>query len=380
MHTSLFLRSVETNKTYSIYGEMIIGRELDCTVVLDSPNVSRYHAKILVAPNAIFVEDLNSSNGTFVNGRRIHARTSLGVGDQVKFDELVYRITTAISGKADATQIGASTTQQKEEQQKPESVPAYTPPDDVPAKRQAASADIQVASEDIGEGNIGEREAAESNQFEPRSDEDIDPFADAVRARAQSIPAPSMRRSREGDSDRTEILNINQRSSIRSLNEQFNSDLNIGAGPRLVVMTAPIRGQVFPLSAGDHGQEWILGRADDASFHIKVSSVSRYHAKITKVFNGHQISALDASNGMLVNGVEKKQAMLNHKDTILMGRIKFVYRTDDQPCEAEIERSQVTYKDWIPTPILQFYEARPFTSAIIAGVCTFCVVLGLMLL
>lgn len=375
MHTSLFLRSVETNKVYSIYGEMIIGRELDCTVVIKSPNVSRYHAKILVAPNAIYVEDLNSSNGTFVNGRRIHARTPLGVGDQLKFDDLAYRITTASAGRADVTQMGKSNLEPKtQELQEPESeiIPAHIPtPVHTPTPPPGPSPIREAAAQ---------HSPAIANSAPVKPNDDIDPFAEINSVQASNpLPIPSMK-AKESDSDRTEILNISQRSSIRAMSEQFNSDLNIGAGPRLVVMTAPIRGQVFPLGVGEHGNEWILGRADDANFHVKVSSVSRYHAKITKVFNGHQITALDASNGMLVNGVEKKQAMLNHKDTILMGRIKFVYRTDDEPCEAEVERNQVTYRDWIPTPVIQFYEERPLTAAAIAGLATFCVVLGLMLL
>ncbi len=51
---------------------MTIGRSSSCDIVLDSPNVSRRHARILGEPsNGWRIEDLGSSNGTFINGRRV---------------------------------------------------------------------------------------------------------------------------------------------------------------------------------------------------------------------------------------------------------------------------------------------------------------------
>ncbi|MEE4361370.1 MAG: FHA domain-containing protein [Pseudomonadales bacterium] len=58
----------------------VIGRRPDCDLVLDDPAVSALHARLLTVGDACSIEDLNSTNGTFVNGHRV-TRQSLSHGD-----------------------------------------------------------------------------------------------------------------------------------------------------------------------------------------------------------------------------------------------------------------------------------------------------------
>ena len=62
---------------------MVLGRDPQCDHVLDYPMVSWRHARITRDGASLFVEDLNSSNGTFVNGVRIRERTAVKPGDDV---------------------------------------------------------------------------------------------------------------------------------------------------------------------------------------------------------------------------------------------------------------------------------------------------------
>jgi DNA-binding winged helix-turn-helix (wHTH) protein len=64
-------------------GENRIGRTPDCAVRIDSPQVSRHHARILVHEGRATVEDLGSKNGTFVDGARLDAPRRLEDGDNV---------------------------------------------------------------------------------------------------------------------------------------------------------------------------------------------------------------------------------------------------------------------------------------------------------
>jgi pSer/pThr/pTyr-binding forkhead associated (FHA) protein len=64
-------------------GEHDLGRADEAAVTIDSPLVSRRHAKVTVAGNRVLVEDLHSKNGTFVRGRRISAPTELRQGDEI---------------------------------------------------------------------------------------------------------------------------------------------------------------------------------------------------------------------------------------------------------------------------------------------------------
>jgi len=65
-------------------GEQIAGRDLDLGICLDSPKVSRQHARIVARDSTLTIEDLQSKNGTFVRGVRIAGTTALAPGDQIQ--------------------------------------------------------------------------------------------------------------------------------------------------------------------------------------------------------------------------------------------------------------------------------------------------------
>ncbi len=66
-------------------GEMLIGRSPDAQVILDDDGVSRRHARLLVQEGDITVFDLESTNGTFVEGERVgHAGVVLSDGDRIR--------------------------------------------------------------------------------------------------------------------------------------------------------------------------------------------------------------------------------------------------------------------------------------------------------
>jgi len=69
-------------------GENLVGRSVECTVRLDSTDVSRRHARILVNNDAVTIEDLGSTNGTFVNGKRVTGTTPLIDGMTVAFGSM----------------------------------------------------------------------------------------------------------------------------------------------------------------------------------------------------------------------------------------------------------------------------------------------------
>lgn len=68
-----------------------VGRRADCKLSLGSPTVSGNHAEILVNDAGLVVRDLGSTNGTFVNGERVHGECALGHGDLVQFAQIVFR-------------------------------------------------------------------------------------------------------------------------------------------------------------------------------------------------------------------------------------------------------------------------------------------------
>jgi serine phosphatase RsbU (regulator of sigma subunit) len=65
---------------------------LDCTICLDAKAVSRQHAQIVCENGAFFVEDLQSSNGTFVSGTRIQGKTPLTERDTLQIGPYTFAL------------------------------------------------------------------------------------------------------------------------------------------------------------------------------------------------------------------------------------------------------------------------------------------------
>jgi len=81
-------------KEYSVGVGLTIGRSPDNTVVIDNPAVSGHHARVFSESGAVIFEDLNITNGTFVNGQHT-TRRALRSGDvlQVGKHQLVFEHT-----------------------------------------------------------------------------------------------------------------------------------------------------------------------------------------------------------------------------------------------------------------------------------------------
>jgi pSer/pThr/pTyr-binding forkhead associated (FHA) protein len=67
----------------------VIGRQTDCQIRIPSPTVSRHHCEIIVDGSRVSVRDLGSSNGTYVNKRRI-TQAEVAAGDLLAVGDLVF--------------------------------------------------------------------------------------------------------------------------------------------------------------------------------------------------------------------------------------------------------------------------------------------------
>jgi pSer/pThr/pTyr-binding forkhead associated (FHA) protein len=88
-----FLKKSDGKDT-EVKGELSVGRSLESGLRLTEGNPSRNHARLTVTEGMLYVEDLKSTNGTFVNGQRIESRVRLVNADKVRFDseEFVLRV------------------------------------------------------------------------------------------------------------------------------------------------------------------------------------------------------------------------------------------------------------------------------------------------
>lgn len=108
-----------------------LGREVGNDLVIEDPQISRRHARLTRQGNSYLLEDLTSTNGTFVNGSRVTTPVLLANGDLIGLaDTVVLAVQLPVPMDADATFVGhatdADTTSVK--QGPPITQPAFTPP------------------------------------------------------------------------------------------------------------------------------------------------------------------------------------------------------------------------------------------------------------
>ncbi len=92
--TRFFLKKIADGSELELTGDVAIGRAQDSGLRLTEGNPSRHHARITVVPEGVYVEDLKSTNGTYINGTRIDQKMRLAAKDKVRFDieEYLFRV------------------------------------------------------------------------------------------------------------------------------------------------------------------------------------------------------------------------------------------------------------------------------------------------
>lgn len=86
----LLIRGPQSGRAYPLDEPVFtLGRDPRNDIVIDHPQVSRRHARITRQSNAWVIEDLDSTNGTFVNGTRVTEPRALTQGDTIELSEAV---------------------------------------------------------------------------------------------------------------------------------------------------------------------------------------------------------------------------------------------------------------------------------------------------
>ncbi len=92
--------------TYSLEGDqLVIGRDSSSGIAINDAEVSRKHARLNFQGGKYVIEDLGSTNGTFVNGQRLTNAVVLKSGDVVSLGEQIVLLYEALTADAGATMI-----------------------------------------------------------------------------------------------------------------------------------------------------------------------------------------------------------------------------------------------------------------------------------
>lgn len=110
----------------------VIGRQTDCQIRIPSGAISRHHCEVLVDGTQVSVRDLGSSNGTYVNKRKV-SQADVNAGDLIAVGDLVFVV--RVEGRPAAIE---SEDVIEDGQVKPATAPATRAPSKAPPKKAAA--------------------------------------------------------------------------------------------------------------------------------------------------------------------------------------------------------------------------------------------------
>jgi pSer/pThr/pTyr-binding forkhead associated (FHA) protein len=260
------LVKVANGKQIPVPEQMLIGRHAECDLQLSEGQTSRRHAKLSIAADGAWLEDLGSANGTFVNGVQVAARTRLSSGDRLRFDieEFDFRIPMAAAPADDGKTVFRA----------PESAAVVAESSGI-FKRPGAWADPDAM------GDAGNKTK----------------FIDPAHLK-QMIDAP-----KPGTISLTAI-----------------------DGPHLQVVSGSRAGLNIKLMVGEAGmKEWTIGSQAEREIQFQDSGVSALHAKI--VNEGARWKVLDqmSANGTFVNGKRSNVSYLAPGDRLRFGPIECIF-------------------------------------------------------
>lgn len=265
------LRKVSNGEEIALVDGLVAGRLADSGLVLTEGHPSRQHAKFTVSGVESRLEDLGSSNGTFVNDQRISGTVILSSGDKIRFDveEFEYQV------------VGDQTIQDNAQQT---------------IVRQVESLDVNIDGSDMRERPAW-----------------IDPEKQAAGGpKTEFIDASAMK----------EMIQVDERQGTGDVTD--NVDI-----PMLLITSGAKSGlRVNLKTAGERG-EWTIGCDTDRDVVLADQGVSGIHAKLTQDGKRWKLTDQMSANGTFVNGRRSNMSYLNNGDRIRFGPVDCVFRTPD---------------------------------------------------
>jgi pSer/pThr/pTyr-binding forkhead associated (FHA) protein len=287
--TRFFLKKVPQGNEVAVVGSMSVGRSEESALRLLEGKPSRNHALLSNDGTSVFVEDLGSTNGTFVNDRRIDAkvRTKLNAGDRVRFDteEFIFGSDAPAAPPIDAdkTQFRAPAARKPE----PDAVPSPTPTPTPPPAPAAAKPEAPPKAVELP-GSFAD--GGGHTKFVPKPKT---PKAPALNGEGLAVPV---------------------------------------AQPYLLLMSGEKAGTRIELSAEAGAKRvWTIGSGTDRDICMAEAGVSAKHASLTHEANRWLLVDDLSVSGTYVNDKKTLRSFLSDGDQLMIGPIECLFRIPPPP-------------------------------------------------
>jgi pSer/pThr/pTyr-binding forkhead associated (FHA) protein len=269
MNNLFELRDLSTNQRIKLdKPEVVLGRHVDCDIVLDNDEASRQHAKLLIQASGITVEDMGSTNGTYLNTREVRRATAVNGGDIIAIGNQSFLVLTP-----------------------------------------QCSGDTTI---------FGARIANEASSFViDKSDTNHTSMRMAYPAPPgwQASDAVAFEQSRNSQDDQI----------LSKLLRARGADVGSSAAA-LLVTGGRSKHSLFVLPRASQKTQWSIGRGSGRDITIDELTVSSDHATLALVDGGWSVEDKESTNGIKVNGVKTNYSKLKPGDKVQIGDVELLFR------------------------------------------------------
>ena len=264
------LRRLDTGEEFTLQGQVFIGRDEACDIVLADPEVSRRHAVISVTADGVVITDNESTNGIMVGGRSSH-RAQLSHGQLLQIGKTL--LCFLAQGQSDDPTIAMA-----------------------PSGSQRASFAV-----DQGDG-------------------------DETEVRAHFAPLPSDESNTQPDAPTPVFASDADKALLRRLLQHHALTKE-----QALAVFMPLKDEPGGLRrvATDRSPEWSLGRRNDCDLVFDHPSISGRHAQLSLTDGVWWLTDQDSRNGMYCNGQVVKRSALKPGDLIQLGAIELLFDVVD---------------------------------------------------
>ena len=275
---AILLKSMGGSDPIEVQGEMTVGRGSTCDVVIEEDRLSRNHAKLIATGDGLTVQDLGSTNGTFLNDQPVSSAVQVKNGDVIKFDALAYQVC-MVGAVADIgdTLTGAEPLMPGEEEE------------------QILSAKTQV--------------------FTPPKSWALDDTPSAEGTQVMSL----------------DMLKQHQEPADDGLADSIDASC-----PVLVGLSGDTKGKVYKFSTRDKLTKWEVGRDSSCEISIDDGSVSTNHAQLIHEGQRWKLIDLMSANGTYVNDNKGLTSYLSSGDKVRFGQVEFLFKLQDDAAAPEV--------------------------------------------
>jgi pSer/pThr/pTyr-binding forkhead associated (FHA) protein len=286
--------------------EVVIGRDGSADVTIPSQAVSRHHAKLTRENNGYVIEDLGSSNGTFVNSQKLTGRRLLRSGDQIRLGKAVTLVYDAPKVSAPEPEESAATVAHHIPEMPSSFMETSIGVEPMPSQVDAGPPQLLVAiagedpkthtltSQSLMLGRVEGNDIVVRSQIVSSKHVRLDKVNGGYKVTMMpEAKNPILLEGRPLDGSR--VLRHGDILRIGSLDPGM-----------MVTMTYNVPGEAPQEIQQDivFGENTLIQIGRDTSNDVVLSSpsVSRFHAQVERVGQRYRVEDLRSSNGTFVNG------------------------------------------------------------------------------